>query len=508
MDRELLDNKRIHERDERVEPKDDQDVFKDNRQSKEKTKSAQSKEERKISHLLGVLTTTIEHYFPEFNQWLKMLTDMRNQEAIDYDRQAIVWTEILAMITRRGSRKKITNQMRSEIGCINLKELSGQINLNSVPHADTLEYFNVRAKEKEFEQLLIKMIKALLRARTLEKYRLQNKYHTIAIDGVHCYTFDYKHCEHCLCKTDKKTQKKQWYHYKLQASLVTPQGLCLPIAGEWVENQKEYNKQDCEPKAFCRLIKRLREYFPRLEICVLLDALYATEPVFKLLKENSIEWIIVFKEGRSSKVYNWLIQWKNKFGKENILKEKREKVIPLRQRRNHQEKLFRSKVQYKVRTVIKETTYTWMREIEYFLDNRKFNIMACKETEDNRTNCNYVWLVSDGLKLNKETVKESAKRGRCRWKIENEGFNTQKTKGYNLEHQYSRDSVSMKVWVRVIDTAHFINQLIENDSLIIKKVYGSVRNIAELMFEHFKYLIFKKPDTRLKIQIRLFPDTS
>ena len=30
-------------------------------------------------------------------------------------------------------------------------------------------------------------------------------------------------------------------------------------------------------------------------------------------------------------------------------------------------------------------------------------------------------------------------RGRMRWKIENEGFNTQKRQGHHLEHQYSKD---------------------------------------------------------------------
>ena len=36
----------------------------------------------------------------------------------------------------------------------------------------------------------------------------------------------------------------------------------------------------------------------------------------------------------------------------------------------------------------------------------------------------------------KDNVAEIAAAGRARWKIENEGFNVLKTKGYNLEHNF------------------------------------------------------------------------
>jgi hypothetical protein len=38
--------------------------------------------------------------------------------------------------------------------------------------------------------------------------------------------------------------------------------------------------------------------------------------------------------------------------------------------------------------------------------------------------------------LSEENVAEVAEAGRCRWKIENEDFNTLKTKGYHFEHNF------------------------------------------------------------------------
>ena len=125
-----------------------------------------------------------------------------------------------------------------------------------------MEYLCRRLEEEELEELQAKMMRNLFRGRVLERYRLLGKYHTIAIDGCYVHSFDYEHCEHCLAREDQKG-KKRWFHAKLQASLVTATGLCLPMASEWIENEKNYVKQDCELRAFYRLIKKLRKQYSR-----------------------------------------------------------------------------------------------------------------------------------------------------------------------------------------------------------------------------------------------------
>ena len=57
--------------------------------------------------------------------------------------------------------------------------------------------------------------------------------------------------------------------------------------------------------------------------------------------------------------------------------------------------------------------------------------------------------------------------GRLRWKIENEGFNTQKNLGYNLEHKYSRISfVATRNYYQCMQLTHLIEQL----TLISKQI--------------------------------------
>jgi len=48
--------------------------------------------------------------------------------------------------------------------------------------------------------------------------------------------------------------------------LVTENGFCISLASEWIinDNNKAYDKQDCEQKAFKRLSKKLKQAFVRL----------------------------------------------------------------------------------------------------------------------------------------------------------------------------------------------------------------------------------------------------
>jgi hypothetical protein len=46
--------------------------------------------------------------------------------------------------------------------------------------------------------------------------------------------------------------------------------------------------------------------------------------------------------------------------------------------------------------------------------------------------------------------------GRCRWKIENEGFNLQKNSGFNLEHAYGIGQWQIKNYYVLMQIAHMI----------------------------------------------------
>ncbi len=66
------------------------------------------------------------------------------------------------------------------------------------------------------------------------------------------------------------------------------------------------------------------------------------------------------------------------------------------------------------------------------------------------------------LQVDADNIVEMVRAGRLRWKIENEGFNTQKNLGYNLKHKYSRCSwTAAKNYYQCLQIAHLLNQLVE-----------------------------------------------
>lgn len=146
------------------------------------------------------------------------------------------------------------------------------------------------------------MIKELLKKRCFEKHRIEGKYWGIIFDGTGLYSFDKKHCEHCLRReyTNKETgeTRRVYMHHVLEAKLVVGD-MVFSIGSEFIENESEdVTKQDCEIKAFYRLAEKIKKTYKRLPICILGDSLYACGPVFQRCEDYKWKYMFRFKEGR------------------------------------------------------------------------------------------------------------------------------------------------------------------------------------------------------------------
>ena len=97
------------------------------------------------------------------------------------------------------------------------------------------------------------MLYRVIRMKVLDGGRLMG-YSVIVLDGTRQLRFRQRHCPHCLQMTVNGTT---WhYHNVLEAKLVTPEGLAISMETEFIENIDPHaSKQDCELKAFHRLVK-------------------------------------------------------------------------------------------------------------------------------------------------------------------------------------------------------------------------------------------------------------
>jgi len=414
---------------------------------------------------------TVSHFFPKLTKWLASVDDPRDENKIIYGPSHLLWLGIFLFLLRLGSKRKIGYKLSTEEFLKNLATLTGSYD-EKTAHHDTVEYFLGRLEPEEIYRVRQKMVYRLIRMKALDKYRLLGDYFMIAVDATGHLVYKERHCPHCLTK--KKDGKiLYYYHNVLEAKLVTSSGLAISIETEFIQNSDGAAKQDCELNAFYRMAKRLKKRFPQLNICLLLDSLYAAGPVMDISEDYGWKYITVFKEGSMPERYDEFLRLKS------LSAENRKEI--------EEDEIVRK--------------YSWVGGIDH--KGNLFDVIELDETTvDKQTR--FVWLTN--LKVEKNNIVKIAKGGRLRWKIENEGFNIQKNRGFNLEHPYSQNEISMKNLYLLLQIAYIISQLMEKGSLLahkIQKVFGSVTMLFEQLLEDLRTKSIGANFSNKPIQIRL-----
>ena len=370
----------------------------------------------------------IQHFFPDLFDSIRKIEDCRSHSK--YELAEIIIGCIAMFLFKTGSRNEMNNLREDPKFIKNYKKLFKL----RLPHADTIHRVMKILSEEHLEALKRKMIQVLLNKKALHKYRFQGKF-IVAIDGTKVVSFKYKHCEQCTHST--KGDKTTWFHNVLEAKLITPNGFALSLGTEWIENpNEEYDKQDCERKAFTRLAKKLKQDYPRLPICLTADSLYPYQGFFDTCKKYGWNFILTFKDGSLPSV------WKEV-----------DSLKPL-QKNNH-----RCEIVNEGKKEI-QRDYKWVTEIDY--NGHLVHWVECKEKsneENNEVRSRFVHLTD--IKPTCQSVPSISVTGRLRWKIENEGFNAQKNQGYGMSHKYARRSYrAMKNYYQSLQIAHIINELL------------------------------------------------
>jgi hypothetical protein len=163
------------------------------------------------------------------------------------------------------------------------------------PHLDTVFKLLTEIPNEAFVELKEQIIQILFEKKFFNKAKKLGLIY-IAIDGTGLYSFDKQHCQHCLTKTSKRGVVT-YYHNVLEAKIVFDGNLCFSIATEFIENESpNVTKQDCEINAGKRLMDKLKKKYPKLKICILGDALYASSTIINKCIQFGWKYIITFKE--------------------------------------------------------------------------------------------------------------------------------------------------------------------------------------------------------------------
>jgi hypothetical protein len=417
--------------------------------------------------LVRCLLVTVQHFFGGFKQLFRNVFDPRHPAFITYPLPAVLTTGVLIFLLRLGARRQV-NLMLRQNGPSSAK-FEALFCVETCPHGDTLDETYSRLDVAQIQAVVTGSVETLIRRKVLYRYRLRGRYFLVAIDGTGVLTFPERHCPHCLTVTH--SGHTTYYHPILEAKLVTRDGFVFSLLTEFVENPGEYpTKQDCELKAFYRLADRLKRRFPRLPICLLLDGLFASGPTFSICKKHGWKYLVVLQENDLSFVQEQFNGLLDSFP-ENHLR-------------------FRPADQYKT-----TQTYDWVNDIEYVdseTNSHTVSVIRCLETKPGSQGVlkttRFKWITNFTVKII-NVIELSNQGGRLRWKIENEGFNVQKNGGYALEHAYTRNPVSAKVFYLLLQLAHTLAQLIERGSLLHQAFpagVGSAKNLAWRLLEAWR----------------------
>lgn len=389
-------------------------------------------------NILGEVITIINQYFPELIEKFEGLTDIRHQSYVTYKMKVIFMVRLLALMCEIKSMHELTREFNTEEAIKNIAQICG-LELEEIPHCDTINDVFKNVKIEEIEKIRKYMITRMIRSKMLEKYKIRGQYYHVIVDGTGLATSKKKYNKNCLVKnkTDKNGNEYQEYStYVLEAKLVIGD-MVFSIGSEFVENEDEnVDKQDCETKAFKRLAEKIKKEYPRLRIIISGDALYASKPVIDICKEKGWKYIIRFKEGSIPTLYREF---------ETIVKTDNES---------------------------RKKDYEYVTGIDY--QENKINIIKYK---DNKKETEFVYMTD--LSITNKNIEETIYIGRKRWKIENEGFNIQKNGTFNIGHLYSKDSTSIKVHYLMIQIAHVIRQLLENGIKEIKELKLKLKEISQ-----------------------------
>jgi TfoX/Sxy family transcriptional regulator of competence genes len=187
----------------------------------------------------------------------------------------------------------------------------------------------------------------------------------------------------------------------------------LALEPEFLTPQDGHQKQDCESVAAKRWIGEVAEQLSPLGLTILGDDLYACTPMIQAVLDRELDYIFVAKESSHKYLY--------------------EEIHSL-EKLGEVETLTRIQGSGKKR---RQRTYRFVNETLLTADSSpvRVNWVEVVMTDEAGTVTFRTAFVTNHL-ITKENVEALVEAGRCRWKIENEDFNTLKTKGYHFEHNF------------------------------------------------------------------------
>lgn len=334
-------------------------------------------------------------------------------------------------------------------------------NISSIPKESQLRDILDNVDSMHYRSIFKSLFELLRRDKQLQPYRLpftQQGMYYVAVDGSQYHSSHQIHCEHCLRKSYKSGMVYQ--HQVLQAALMHPDcRQVIPLMPEAIRNDVGENKQDCEQEAMKRLLVQLKKAHPRLPLLIGGDSLFAHAPTIELIESLNMHYLLSCKPGDHKHLMSWLLAFSD---------------WPWTQWRDNKDRVHRYRWRNDVPLIDSDKTPR-VNYVEYEMINDKGKVVYRSG-----------WVTN--LAITRSNVERLVRTGRCRWKIENECFNTLKNQGYHMTHNFGhgRKHLANNMYLSILlaFTIHQILELSDEAYQMCRKVYHTKRNL----WEHIRVL--------------------
>lgn len=255
------------------------------------------------------------------------------------------------------------------------------------------------------------VFRCLQRGKALETFVYWNNCYLLSVDGTQYFSSTKVHCDSCQEK-HSHTGVVTYSHSAVAAVLVHPEHAeVIPLAPEPIIRQDGKSKNDCERSAARRLLAHIRQEHPHLGFIVVEDGLSSNGPHVRDLKKYGMHFILGAKPGDHPYLF---AQVEQRVADGTAL------TLEIRNPATG-----------------KHCTYIAVRDVPLNESHPDLlvNFVMLTEQQGEQTKV-FSWITELPLEPTCLMLPLIARGGRCRWKIENETFNTLKNQGYHFEHNY------------------------------------------------------------------------
>ncbi|RMD55142.1 MAG: hypothetical protein D6828_04585 [Nitrospirae bacterium] len=304
----------------------------------------------------------------------------------------------------------------------------------------------------------------LQRGKQLRQYEIFPGLYLCSIDGTQYFSSKSVHCPNCL--TTNKKGEITYSHKVLQGAIMHPKmKQVIPLMAEEISNKDGTEKQDCELKAAKRLITKIKKDHPRLGLIINGDDLFSREPFITEVLAKGMQYIFVAKP----KSHQFMKEWIEAYDE-----------LPSMSLRDKKGRIH---------------LYEWVNDIPLKGDENSIRVNFFRYkilSSDGKVNYSNSWITD--LEITQNNIVTLVKAARCRWKIENECFNTLKNQGYHIEHNYGHGSKNLCFNFYLLTLlAFYFHQILElTDRLYqaCREKFGSKRHLWENLRVYIRIIVF------------------